>query len=107
MSRTRDRKQEPDMNEHRERKSPPLGLLLLIPAAVIIAKGASRRRARWDSAWGGPGSFGPRHGHHGRFGPGGPGDDAAVGMPPKIERMLEAWHAKAHEQAEAAEPTTI
>jgi hypothetical protein len=95
------------MNEHRERKGPNLGLLLLIPAAVIIAKGASRRRARWESQWGGAGSFGPRHGHHGYFGAGDrPSDEATAGLPPKIERMLEAWHTKAHEQGQAAEPTT-
>jgi hypothetical protein len=95
------------MNEHRQRKGPHLGLLLLIPAAVIIAKGASRRRARWESQWGGAGGFGPRHGHHGYFGAGHSRSDdaAAAGMPPKIERMLEAWHAEAHEQGQAAEPS--
>lgn len=94
------------MNEHRERRSPHLGLLLLIPAAVLIAKGASRRRA--TSEWGSDGaaSFGPRHGHHGYFRAGDrPDENAAVGMPRMIERMLEAWHTKAHEQGEAAEPT--
>ena len=99
------------MNEQRERKGPSPALLLLIPAAVIIAKGASRRRAMRGSAWGGPGGFGPRHGHHGRygqFGPAdGPGDSRAPGMPPWIEQMLDAWHAKAHEQGDAAEPTTV
>jgi hypothetical protein len=103
-------KSESDMNEHRERRGPPVGLLLLIPAAVIIAKGASRRRAMRGSAWGGPGGFGPRHGHghHGSFGPGdGPGENRAPGMPPWIEQMLDAWHAKAHEQDDAAEPTTV
>jgi len=93
------------MNEPRQRKGPNLGLLLLIPAAVIIAKGASRRRAQWGSAWGGTGGFGPRHGH-GHF-----GDrlieSAAIGVPPHVERMLDAWHVKAHEQGETAESTTI
>ena len=69
---------ENDMNEPRERKGPNLGLLLLIPAAVIIAKGASRRRAQWRAAWGGTGGFGPRHGHHGQFGDS-PVDSARVG----------------------------
>src|SRR4051812_49538041 len=93
------------MNEHRERKGPGLGLLLLIPAAVIIAKGAPRRRARWESAWGGSGGFGPRHGRHGQFGAGGgPGYGGAVGMPPKIERMLEILHTKTHEQGAAGGP---
>ena len=99
------------MNEQRERKGPNPALLLLIPAAVIIAKGASRRRAMRGSSWGGPGGFGPRHGHHGRygqFGPAdGPSDSRAPGMPPWIEQMLEAWHTKAHEQGDAAAPTTI
>jgi hypothetical protein len=94
------------MNEPRERKGPNLGLLLLIPAAVIIAKGASRRRAQWRSAWGGTGGFGPRHGHYGHFGDS-PIESAAVGVPPHVERMLDAWHAKAHEQGETAQPTTI
>ena len=94
------------MNEQRERKAPNLGLLLLIPAAVIIAKGASRRRARWRSAWGGTGGFGPRHRHHGHFGDS-PIESAASGVPTHVERILGAWHAKAHEQGESAEPTAI
>ena len=98
------------MNEQRERKGPNPALLLLIPAAVMIAKGASRRRAMRGSSWGGPGGFGPRHGHghHKSFGPGdGPGPSRDASMPPWIEQKLEAWHTKAHEQGEAAEPTTI
>ena len=99
------------MSEQRERKGPNPALLLLIPAAVIIAKGASRRRAMRESAWGGPGGFGPRHGHHGhhgQFGAGyGPGDRSVQGMPPWIEQKLDAWHAKAHEQGDAADTTTV
>lgn len=99
------------MNEQRERKGPNPALLLLIPAAVIIAKGASRRRAMRGSAWGGPGGFGPRHGHHGRYGQFGPADgqsgSRAAGVPPWIEQMLDAWHTKAHEQGDAAETTTV
>jgi hypothetical protein len=87
---------ESDMNETRERKGPNLGLLLLIPAAVIIAKGASRRRAQWRSAWGGTGGFGPRHGH-----------DEHFSVPRHVERILDAWHAKAHEQGQPSEPTMI
>ena len=101
------------MNEQRERRGPNPALLLLIPAAVIIAKGASRRRAMRDAAWGGPAGFGPRHGHHGlhggygRFGAGEfPGDRGTAGVPPWIEQMLDAWHTKAHEQGNAPEPTT-
>ena len=98
------------MNEQRQRKGPNPALLLLIPAALIIAKGASRRRAMRGSSWGGPSGFGPRHGHHGQhgqFGAGyGLGDRSAEGMPPWIEQKLEAWHTKAHEQGDKAEPTT-
>lgn len=101
------------MNEQRERKGVNPALLLLIPAAVIIAKGASRRRAMREAAWGGPGGFGPRsrhHGHHGGYGHFGagdfPGDHGAGGIPPWIEQKLEAWHTKAHEQGDAPEPTT-
>jgi hypothetical protein len=78
---------------------------------VIIAKGASRRRAMRESAWGGPGGFGPRHGHfghHGSFGVGADTSDrSAMGIPPWIEQKLDAWHAKAHEQGDSAEPTTV
>ena len=99
------------MNEHRERKGPNPALLLLIPAAVIIAKGASHRRAMRGSSWGGPGGFGPRHAHHGRYGQfgsaDGPSDSRAPGMPPWIEQMLGAWHTKAHDQGDAAETTTV
>jgi hypothetical protein len=97
---------ENDMSEPRKGKGPNLGLLLLIPAAVIIAKGASRRRARWGSAWGGTGGFGPRHGSYGHFGDS-PIESAAIRVPPYVERMLDAWHAKAHEQVQTAESTTI
>ena len=58
------------MNENRASRGPNWGLLLLIPAAVIVAKGAMRRRAMWDAAWAtDPGSAGHPygHGHHGRF----------------------------------------
>jgi hypothetical protein len=109
MSRTRVN-QESDMNERRERRGPNPALLLLIPAAVIIAKGASRRRARWESGFGGPGGFGPRYGRHGHghFEPGdGPGFGRAAGMPPWIEQMLDAWHTKAHETGDATETTAV
>jgi hypothetical protein len=96
------------MNEHRARRGPHPGLLLLIPAAVIIAKGASRRRARWASGWSEASRFGPRYGRHGHFGAGDdPGKTRAPGMPPWIEQMLDTWHTKAHEQDDAAEPTTV
>ena len=68
------------MNETRTRGGPNVGLLLLIPAAVIVAKAASHRRAMWDSE-------SPR----------------AMRLPPRIEAALDSWHAHAHE---ASEPTT-
>jgi hypothetical protein len=96
------------MNDHRERRGPHPGLLLLIPAALIIAKGASRRRARWESGWSETSRFGPGYRRHGHFEPGsGQGYGRAPGMPPWIEQMLDAWHAKAHEQDDTAEPTTV
>ena len=90
----------------------------------MIAKGAHRRGAM-DAAFGtgpegaaphGPGgaAFGPgpwgagrRHGHHSPFW-GGPERDAAGAfpLPPMIERTLEAWHTRAHQAPEAAEPAT-
>jgi len=92
------------MRERRRGNGPNPALLLLIPAAVIIAKGASRRRARWQAAWGGFEGAGFGH-HHAGFGPGG-GDPSAFRLPPKIEWMLETWHKRAHEgdQGTASEP---
>jgi hypothetical protein len=97
------------MNEKRSSRNPNWGLLLLIPAAVIIAKGASRRRSAWDPegghAWGAPGRG---YGHHARFGGGdveaeGPG---AFQLPPRIERILDTWHARAHRSTEPIEHAT-
>jgi hypothetical protein len=65
-------------------------------------------RMAWDEA-GGPGSEWPRRGHrHHRQA--GLGDEAAgrdgLRLPPRIERMLEAWHAQAHgsNATQGAEP---
>ena len=80
-----------DMHERRRGGGPGLGLLLLIPAAVIIAKGASRRRAMWQSTWGGPG---------------GQPDPSTFRLPPKIEWMLDTWHTRAHQHTDTAESTT-
>jgi hypothetical protein len=99
-----------DMNEQPTRRSPSWKPLLLIPAAIVIAKGASRRRARWQAAGDGPRGPGRAFGHHGYgrygFGPAGAAGDREFRLPPKIESMLEAWHTKAHEQGDTPEPTT-
>lgn len=78
--------------------------LLLIPAAVIVARGAMRRRLMWEAA-GPSGDAGYRHGWgHGprpRFG-GGDAEAAGPGafrLPPRMERMLDSWHTRAHEAA--------
>ena len=95
------------MNENRDRRGPSRAWLLLIPAAVIIAKGARRRRAMWESGWAASGPAGHGYGHHRRFGGDGePGQQAAFRLPPKIERMLDTWHTRAHETAESTEPPT-
>jgi hypothetical protein len=81
------------MHERRRGNGPGLGLLLLIPVAVIIAKGASRRRAMWHSGWAGPGE--------------GPRDATAFRLPPKIEWMLDTWHTRAHEKDQPAEAPPV
>ena len=102
------------MNKQRTRGGPNPALLLLVPAVVMIAKGARRRRAMWESGWGAPsGPAAHGHGHFGGFGegfgPGGPsaGDRGAFRLPPKIEWMLESWHTRAHEAKDAADTTTV
>lgn len=83
---------------------PNVGLLLLIPAVALVARAAARHhRMRWDEADGPAAPFG-RHGHH-YAGPDG-GADARAGLrlPPRIEAMLDAWHARAHEATVAPEP---
>ncbi len=96
------------MNDSRATRGPNWGLLLLIPAAVIVAKGAMRRRAMWEAAWASdPSSAGhpSGHGHHGRFAAGrGPeGQPPAFRLPPKIEWMLDTWHTRAHEATATAD----
>ncbi len=83
-------------------------LLLLVPAAVILAKVAMHRRAMWESAWGASGAAGGGHGHHPRFGGGEGAADGrgAFRLPPKIEWMLDTWHTRAHQVAESTEPPT-
>jgi hypothetical protein len=97
---------EDDMNENRATRGPSWGLLLLIPAAVILAKGAMRRRAMWGSAWAEPGSVGRGYGHRGHFdsGEGTPDRGAAFRLPPRIEWMLDTWHTRAHQTSDTTEP---
>jgi hypothetical protein len=94
------------MNDNRATRGPKWGLLLLIPAAVILAKGAMRHRAMWESAWAEPGSAGRGSGHHGHFGggPGGSDRPAAFRLPPKIEWTLDTWHTRAHQPDDTTEP---
>jgi hypothetical protein len=100
------------MNAQTARKGTNWKPLLLIPAAIVIAKGASRRRARWDAAGYGPGGRPYGHGHHG-FGPGFAGrgfggpDGREFRLPPKIETMLDAWHTQAHQHGDEPETTTV
>jgi hypothetical protein len=106
------------MHDRHDGGGPGLGLLLLIPVAVIIAKGAHRHgamEAEFGPGPGGAGHPGPigaarRHGHHSPLWGGAEGDGAETfPLPPRIERILEAWHTRAHqapEAPEAAEPAT-
>ena len=87
------------MNQTSTPRGRSLKPLLLIPAAIMVAKGMSRHRARWESADGEPGVRRHGPGRHGRFGP----VDPVTGefrVPPKIEAMLDAWHRRAHEAGE-------
>jgi len=90
------------VNANAERRGPNPALLLLIPAALIIAKGAKRRRAMW--ADGGYGPMGHAYGHHHRFGMD-PGDPrSGFRLPPRIEQALDAWHSKAHAAQASSDP---
>jgi hypothetical protein len=100
---------EGNMNEKGGGRRPSRGLLLLLPVAVILAKGAMHRRAMMESAWGTSGAVGGGYGHHRRFGggEGEPDERRASRLPPRIESMLDAWHTRAHQPAESTEPPTI
>ncbi len=98
------------MNENRDGRNPNWRLLLLVPAAVLIAKMAKSRQAMWQSTLGASGAAaGHGYGHHRRFGAGqGAADEhGAFRLPPKIESMLDNWHTRAHQAAESTEPPTI
>jgi len=94
------------LNDNQGNRRPPLGLILLIPAAVIIAKGAKRRRAMWASGEAGPAGHG--YGHHHRFDGGRVDADrsAAFRLPPRLESMLDGWHTRTHQAADSSEAST-
>jgi hypothetical protein len=97
---------EDDMNESTASRGPNRALLLVIPAAMIVAKVVRHRRAMLESGWTPSAATGHRHGHEGRFGGKG---EAAVGsfrLPPKIEWMLDTWHTRAHQKSDSMEPET-
>lgn len=101
------------MNENRGSRGPSWGFLLLIPAVMIIARGARCRRAMWGSQWGASGPQSRGHGHRGPFrGREWQSDRGdSFRLPPMIESMLDAWHTRAHhadstEPAPSAEPPT-
>jgi hypothetical protein len=97
------------MNETRGGRGPNRGLLLLIPAALILAKAAKhRRQAMWESAEGDAGATGGPYGHHRRSahrGWSGGGD--GFRLPPRIESALDAWHARAHQEPASTETQTV
>jgi hypothetical protein len=90
------------MTEATTSRGPNWTLLLLIPAAVIVAKGVAHRRAMWESGWTpeGAGRPGYGHGHGRRFG--GDMEAGSFRLPPKIEWMLDTWHTRAHAKADSA-----
>ena len=92
------------MNETQTRGGPNLGLLLAIPAVVIIAKAAMRRRAMMESGWTGPGGRGYGYGHHRFAGPDGELGQRTFRLPPRIEAALDAWHTRTHEAADVTKP---
>lgn len=96
------------MNDNRTSGGPNLGLLLLIPAAAIVARAAMRHhRAMWEEADGPEGAMTTHgHGHHHAAGSGCTHDGSrARRLPPRIERTLDDWHAKAHATPEASADT--
>ena len=76
-------------DHHHHGGGPGWGLVLLIPAALIVAKATRHRRAMWGpAAWAPPG----------------PGDaETAFRLPPRIEWMLDTWHKRAHERVQPTE----
>ena len=93
------------MSETQTRGGPNLGLLLAIPAVVIIAKAAMHRRAMMESGWSGSGGPGGHvYGRHGFAGSDGEMGRRAFRLPPRIEAALDAWHTRAHQAADPTKP---
>jgi hypothetical protein len=100
------------MNEKSNRGGPSVGLLLLIPAAALVVRAATRHhQMMWDEI-GGPESVAPRHRHgHYRFAAADAESAArdSFRLPPRIEWILDTWHTRAHqplaEPKAAAEPS--
>ena len=92
------------MSETETRGGPNLGLLLAIPAVVIIAKAAMHRRAMMESGWSGPGGRGYGYGPHRFAGADGETGPRTFPLPPRIEAALYAWHTRAHEATDTTEP---
>jgi len=96
---------ENNVSEKTTSGGPSVGLLLLIPAAAIVAHAAMRHHRMMWAEIGEPGAAAPyrRHRRH-RFA--GPESETAARdgfrLPPRIEWMLDTWHTRAHQ---AAEPT--
>ena len=90
------------MHDSRQRRGPGPALLLLIPAALLIAKGAKHRRAMWTHGGQGPAGYG--FGHHHRFDRGDVDPRIGFRLPPKIEQALDAWHTAAHAPTATTEP---
>jgi hypothetical protein len=96
------------MNENRS-AGPNVGLLLLIPAAALVARAAMRRHRLLWGEYGEPGAA-SAHRRHGRHRFAGPESEAAARegfqLPPRIEWMLETWHTRAHQADEPGETAT-
>jgi len=91
------------MHDTHGNRGPGRGLLLLIPAALILASAAKhRRQAMWEMAGSSAQPGGRRHGHHRRFGYA-EGDPDTFRLPPKIESMLDAWHTRTHAASKSDE----
>jgi hypothetical protein len=93
------------MNKRNTSGGPNPAVFLLIPAALIIAKGIRRRRAMWESGWTPSAAAGHGHGHSRRFGVDGEAAAGSFRLPPKIEWMLDTWHTRAHDKGESADST--